>query len=77
MSLAGPHDSRMATPRASLPGAGRRALGAREQAARTELAGGETAPLVQESRIVLVRHGRSAHLHEDRWVDHRGLNAWR
>jgi len=27
-------------------------------------------------RIVLVRHGRSAHVHAG-WLDHRGLHAWR
>jgi broad specificity phosphatase PhoE len=28
-------------------------------------------------RIVLVRHGRSAHVHRDGWIDAAGLDRWR
>jgi broad specificity phosphatase PhoE len=29
------------------------------------------------ARIILVRHGRSAHVHRDGWIDAAGLHRWR
>lgn len=33
--------------------------------------------MLPEPRILLVRHGRSAHVHRDGWIDAAGVHRWR